>query len=299
MNQPLFSIVLINYNYGNFIRDALESVKGQTFKDFEVIICDAGSTDNSVSIIKEYVGGLEKNKERSFSCAISNNSYVTWWCSEKDNGHSEAINKGVSHAKGRFVCWLNSDDMLFPTALESIAKKIQSNPKCEWFVGSTTFVNRSLEVIKSCCAHRFSPLRARYAFFTACGPSSFFTKDLYNKVGGCDEQLHYIMDTDLWYKFYFLYGAKFCRTIDDVWIFRMHEESKTAGSSVSKSELASKNWTKYVAETISVAHRYNWNNPMRSKIVTLLTVSWLDKVIAVFRTYARKGRLVRDISRRM
>ena len=88
--QPLLSIVIANYNYGRFLEEAIQSVLMQDAGDLaELIICDAESTDNSVEVIKKY----EK--------------HITWWCSEKDGGQSAAFNKGFSHARGKFLTWLN------------------------------------------------------------------------------------------------------------------------------------------------------------------------------------------------
>ena len=65
----------------------------------ELIIVDGGSNDNSVEIINKYADRL------------------AWWCSEKDRGQSHAFNKGFTHATGRFLTWLNADDILLPSTL--------------------------------------------------------------------------------------------------------------------------------------------------------------------------------------
>ena len=292
MKGPMFSIVVANYNYGKFIGDAIKSAFAQTYTNFEVIICDAASTDDSVEVIKRFAAGLEPNTERSLNDAMSNGSHITWWCSEKDKGQSEAFNKGFSHAKGRFLTWLNADDLLYPKALESIAKLIEQHADNEWFVGSTTWVDSSLNVKKCFCAHRFSVLRATYAFMTACGPSSFFSRDLYEAVGRIDESLHYLMDTDLWYKFYLKCGAKYLRTKDDVWIFRVHDASKTTGSEISDSAIAAKNRIRYVEETNLVADRYRWPGKWQTRLFTVLSFSLWDKIIAMCRTIKRKDKQV-------
>ena len=114
MNSPLLSIVIANYNYGRFLEEAIQSVLSQSCDDYELIIVDGGSTDNSVEIIKKY------------------EDKIAWWVSEKDNGQSDAFNKGFAQAKGKFGCWLNADDILMPNAIRAVVEYIKKHPKAEW-----------------------------------------------------------------------------------------------------------------------------------------------------------------------
>ena len=143
MTRPLFSIVIANYNFGRFLEDAIRSVIAQDMgEQVELIICDAASTDNSVEIIKKYAQGLPPNTLRSewnnpsSESKLNDVNLITWWCSEKDGGQSAAFNKGFAHARGRFLTWLNADDLLLPDSLRSIADAIHDNPTCQWFVGN-------------------------------------------------------------------------------------------------------------------------------------------------------------------
>lgn len=84
-NRPFLSIVIANYNYGDLIESSIESILNQDCQDYELIIVDGNSTDNSVSVIKQY----EK--------------HIAWWVSEPDTGQSNAFNKGFEHAQGEFI----------------------------------------------------------------------------------------------------------------------------------------------------------------------------------------------------
>jgi len=100
---PKMSIVTPSYNQGRFIEETIRSVLLQGYPNLEYIIIDGGSTDNSVEIIKKY------------------SPWLTYWVSESDRGQSHAINKGLAHCSGDIFNWINSDDLLCPSALRAVA----------------------------------------------------------------------------------------------------------------------------------------------------------------------------------
>lgn len=100
---PKISVITATYNQGPYIRDTIESVIKQNYPNVEHIIIDGCSTDDTMAIVDRYADHL---------------AYVV---SEKDRGQSHAINKGMARATGDILTWLNSDDMLAPGALFSIA----------------------------------------------------------------------------------------------------------------------------------------------------------------------------------
>ncbi|MDX9918486.1 MAG: glycosyltransferase family 2 protein [Paludibacter sp.] len=89
------SIITINRNNAEGLRKTIESVVSQTYTDFEYIIIDGASTDDSVNIIKEYA------------------DRITYWVSEPDTGIYNAMNKGILKAKGEYLLFLNSGDWLY------------------------------------------------------------------------------------------------------------------------------------------------------------------------------------------
>lgn len=95
------SIITINLNNVIGLRKTIESVSSQTSDNYEHIIIDGGSTDGSVDIIKQFL----ENEEYA--------RHVTFWCSEKDSGVYEAMNKGIDKASGDYCLMLNSGDYFY------------------------------------------------------------------------------------------------------------------------------------------------------------------------------------------
>lgn len=209
---PLLSIVIANYNYGRFLEAAIESVLLQNLGDkVELIVVDGGSTDNSVEIIKKYAGK------------------IAWWCSERDKGQSDAFNKGFAHARGKYLTWLNADDIMPDGCLAKIVRELERHPDGEWFTGNLYRFDESGRVIECTWGPNYLPkwLQSRGQPVAVYGPATIFTKELFDRVGGMKLYQNFMMDTDLWMRF-IVAGVKQRRINCFCWAFRMHEESKTA-----------------------------------------------------------------------
>lgn len=236
MSHPLLSIVIANYNYGRFIEEAIQSVVAQNMGDkIELIICDAASTDNSVEIIKKYTNGLPPNTLRTewvdsnSQLSTPNSQLISWWCSEPDGGQSAAFNKGFSHAHGRFLTWLNADDVLLPGTIKKLEAATRLHQDCEWFVGGCFWLDPEMRIVNCGRGRPFSEIRYREGNVNVWGPSSFFTKRLLDSVGGVDERFHFSMDTDLWLRFACKANARYIPFCDYAWGLRLHPGAKMSG----------------------------------------------------------------------
>lgn len=209
MNAPLFSIVIPCLNSGEFLERALLSVLQQAGDYTEVIVVDGGSTDSSVEIIQKHQAQL------------------AWWCSESDSGQSAALNKGFQHASGKFLLWLNADDILLPGVLQRCYDYLMQNPECQWLTGNLIYINSEDSILWCARDEAWHDALYRNAPVRVYGPSSIFHRELLQSAGGLDESLHYVMDTDLWLRFKAI-GARFHKLPDYFWGFRVHGGSKTA-----------------------------------------------------------------------
>ena len=212
MNNPLISIVIVNYNYGRFIETAIKSIVEQDgFDRCELIIVDGGSTDNSVEIIKKY------------------EDKIAWWVSEKDQGQSDAFNKGFNKASGKYLTWVNADDIMPNGSLMKIVSELSRHPKCEWFTGNFYRFSDDGKIIEVAWGPHLLPkwIQTKSQPLAVFGPSTFFTKELFDRVGGMKLYQNFLMDSDLWMRF-IVRGVKQRRINAFCWAFRMHEDSKTA-----------------------------------------------------------------------
>ena len=226
--KPILSIVIVNYNYGRFLEDAIKSVLDQATDEVELIIIDGGSTDNSVEIIRKYAGDLPPNT----SLATNHSALTTklaYWVSEPDKGQSDAFNKGFARANGKYLTWLNADDIMPKGAISAIVKQLKAHSDCEWFTGNFCRFTEDGSIIECAWGPNYLPycLQSKGQPLAVYGPATIFTKELFDRVGGMKVYENFMMDTDLWMRF-IVAGVKQRRINHFCWAFRMHADSKTA-----------------------------------------------------------------------
>jgi glycosyltransferase involved in cell wall biosynthesis len=205
---PKISIIVPSYNQGQYLEKTILSIINQAYPDLELYIVDGGSTDDSIEIIKKY------------------EQQISWWVSEKDEGQSNAINKGFSKISGHIVSWVNSDDLLLKGALHKVAEHFSSLPSDVGLIHGGTTLFDAKKDIKNDWGYVNPSLERNLAGMAFSQPSAFFLKKYLDVVGGkLNEQLHYGMDYDLFCRL-----ACVCRftPVNDLFSkYRLHDNSKS------------------------------------------------------------------------
>lgn len=177
--NPLVSIVTPSYNQAKYLEKTITSVIDQDYPSLEYLVVDGKSTDGSQAIIKKF----EK--------------HIDWWVSEADTGQAEAINKGLSRAKGKIVAWLNSDDYYLPGAISKVVAAFTENPQVAFVYGDVMALNAAGDAINHM---RYRPMTlADLMKFNIIGQSSvFINRSLLEQTGFLDLSYQYLLDHHLW-----------------------------------------------------------------------------------------------------
>lgn len=208
MEGPIITVVTPSFNQGKYIEATINSVLNQTYKNFEYIIVDGLSNDNTREILNKY----------------NNNSKIKIII-EKDKGQSDAINKGFKLAKGEVVGWINSDDLLKLDTLESIASEYMKNKNASVFYGDIDVIDDDGNYIRTTKANNIN-----YNWLLNVNPDitqqgSFYNTKYVRDVGYLDESIHFTMDYDLWLRLLKISDAvKINKVLGE---FRVQPNSKT------------------------------------------------------------------------
>jgi glycosyltransferase involved in cell wall biosynthesis len=208
--DPLFpgiSVITPSFNQGDFLEQTILSVLNQDYPNLEYIIIDGGSTDQSTEIIKKY----EK--------------YLAYWVSERDNGQSDAINKGFRRSTGAILAWLNSDDLYLPGALRRIGRLFIADPAADVLFGDIHIADRYGEIDRTMKEVRFSPNALLYGAMNINQQAMFWRRRAWETSGPL-RNMYFYMDGYLLLSFV-KHGARIRYVKEPLAIFRMHPMNKS------------------------------------------------------------------------
>lgn len=180
MSLPLVSVITPSFNRASFIEDTIRSVSIQTYPHVEHIVIDGASSDDTVTILDAHAraGTLR-------------------YLSEPDSGMYDAINKGISMAKGDILCYLNTDDRYFPWSIETAVRHFEQNESTDIVYGDTIVIDLENRRTTINILPTFSSLWLR------CGgiipqPTVFLRRKVYTEVGNFQKGVKYLADCEYW-----------------------------------------------------------------------------------------------------
>jgi len=231
---PKISVITPSLNQAKYIERTICSVLDQHYPNLEYIIVDGGSVDGTLDILQRYQDRLT-------------------WISEKDQGQSDAINKGMSMATGDILAYLNADDVYEPDALETVARHFQDNPASLWLTGRCRIVDEDDHAVRSIITTYKNLLLDRYSYRLllitnpVSQPATFWRRHAAEVCGPFDIHEHLAMDYEYWLKL----GRTFAPLIidEELACFRIHKESKTSSS-----------FTKTFKQELLIARRFSGSN---------------------------------------
>lgn len=219
MEQPFITIITVCYNSAKTIKETIESVSRQNYSNYEYIIIDGKSKDDTVKIIQRY--------------KKSDNKIIL--ISEKDNGIYDAMNKGLKLASGRLICFLNSDDYLEDGAFKHV-EETYSGALYEVVYGAQRTISDNMEENVVMYNHRFLPKRM------LCHQACYVTRNTFEKFGGFIDKYKSVADYEFMLRLYYNNLVKFTP------VYKILVNFRSGG--MSSSPIA-------IAENARLKYRYN------------------------------------------
>lgn len=180
--KPTVSVIIPVYNGSNFLSEAIDSILAQTYTNFEIIVVDDGSTDDTWKIIQSYddkIRGIHK----------------------ANGGVASALNCGIKNMRGKYFAWLSHDDLWLADKLEKQINFLKVNPQYKICYSDFFIIASSGTILKSVNSPWYPRQKAiRELFKTGYihGSSIIVEKTCFNKVGVFSEQLKYTQDIEMW-----------------------------------------------------------------------------------------------------
>lgn len=199
---PKVSAIMAVYNEAEYVSTAIESVLEQTFDDFEFLIIDDGSTDETPEIIEHYAGLDDR---------------ITYLPNHSNKGLPASLNKGIEHASGKYIARMDADDISLPRRFEEQAKYLDKRPDAHVVGSYTRLITKNGEFIseKSYPQGGRSPEQLKKQGPCVAHPSVMMRMSSLLHVGSYREPFTYAQDLDLWIRMSRKFGEDFLQIVPE------------------------------------------------------------------------------------
>jgi glycosyltransferase involved in cell wall biosynthesis len=217
-NQPLFSILIANYNNGRYLGQALDSIYHQSYQNWEIIIVDDQSTDCSLEIYKK----------------IKDNNRIKIYYNDSNKGAGFTKRKCVEKASGDICAFLDPDDALTDDALEKMINAHRDKPEISLVHSTSYHCDENLKVIKTNDAPKQIIANDPYFLNMESAISHFasFKRSFYQNTEGIDPYLQRAVDQDLYLKLYDVGETYFLNEV--LYYYRIHNSGISTNKNVGK-----------------------------------------------------------------
>jgi len=279
--SPLVSVIIPTYNRAKFITEAIDSVLTQAFQNFEIIIIDDGSTDDTRKILLTY---LREKPDKI--------RYIY----QENRGPAAARNTGIKAARGRYIAFLDSDDLWLPRKLETQISVMEQDSSLGFTCSQVYHIYDGTSHLEPELSSPNLPFKEFLLYdkpliFT---PTVIVRKECFNKVGTFDEQLKTAEDTHMWLRLADMYRWRII--LDPLAIVRRHGSNLIYNKLLARQceakmykrlrliahdspEIRKIIRKKYILSLYSLAENYRWSHRYKQAFLTYLYVILHDPLL--------------------
>lgn len=212
---PKVSVIIPSYNATRFVKTTIDSVLAQTFQDFEIVVVDDGSTDNTKEVLQDYGDKIR-------------------YLYKENGGVSKARNYGIENAVGKYIAFLDADDVWMPEKLEKQVELLEANEEIGLCYAATQKVDEELNYLSSISANAYKDytesLLLNLNIVAGSCSSAMVRRDIISQTDGFDSKFSTYADWEMWLRLSLL--TKFAPINEELVKYRI-----VAGSMSSKPEV--------------------------------------------------------------
>lgn len=261
-SNPLVTVITPTYNREKYLPEAIDGVLEQTFGNFELIVVDDGSTDNSSEILAAY--NAKDDRVRTFQ--------------QENQGQSIARNRGLAEARGKFICFLDSDNYWPAEKLQQQIDLFEKHPSADVIYGDTITINEEGRELTRHNMTRYSGHIAKWMLRDNCVSmnTAMARRKCFDQMGGMSGQRRVADDYDLWLKFSARYQFLY---VPEFWAYYRVMEDQISSDKTARFD-----------SNEAIIHNFRTNYP------DAVTETEFDAGFAVF--HVRKARYLASVGRK-